>query len=120
MTVIDPSAAPEPLSLVELAAEHLAEAHRAAAGRSSARVHGGHTRVLRQTLIALVAGASLDEHESPADATLQVLRGRVRLTAEGWAVELGAGERVDIPPTRHALAALDDSAVLLTTVVLPA
>lgn len=43
-------------------------------------MYGGHERSLRQTLIALRADARLDDHESPGDATLQVLAGRVLLT----------------------------------------
>jgi quercetin dioxygenase-like cupin family protein len=32
-------------------------------------------------VLALDAGSSLDEHESPGEATIQVLRGQIRLTA---------------------------------------
>ena len=53
----------------------------AASGRSAETVYGGHEHALRQTVLALTAGSSLDEHESPGEATVQVLRGRVRLTA---------------------------------------
>ena len=42
---------------------------------------GRHEHALRQTVLALTAGSSLDEHENPGEATVQVLRGRVRLTA---------------------------------------
>ena len=77
-------------------------------------MHGGHEHALRQTLIALTAGSGLAEHNSPGEATLQVLRGRVRLTAAGDSVEAEAGEFLVIPPQRHSLDAIDDSAVLLT------
>jgi quercetin dioxygenase-like cupin family protein len=49
--------------------------------RSAQTVYGGHEHALRQTVLALTAGSSLDEHESPGEATIQVLRGRIRLTA---------------------------------------
>jgi quercetin dioxygenase-like cupin family protein len=42
---------------------------------------GGATAPLRQTVLALAAGVRLAEHEALGAATLQVLRGRVRLTA---------------------------------------
>jgi quercetin dioxygenase-like cupin family protein len=69
---------------------------------------------LRQTVLALVAGGSLQEHESPGAATLQVLRGRVRLSADADVWELGVSDLVAIPERRHGLDALADAVVLLT------
>jgi quercetin dioxygenase-like cupin family protein len=59
--------------------------------------------VLRQTLIALPAGASLI-----------VLRGRVHLRADedGW--EGRTGDLLVIPPARHTLDAIEDSVAVLT------
>ena len=99
--------------MTALADEHLAVARTRPSGRSAHTVHGGHEHALRQTLIALTAGSGLAEHNSPGEATLQVLRGRVRLTAAGDSVEAEAGEFLVIPPQRHSLDAIDDSAVLL-------
>ena len=48
------------LSLVATAREHLKRAHDAASGRSADSIVGGHTKSLRQTVVALVAGRSLD------------------------------------------------------------
>lgn len=107
----------ETIPLHDLAERQLVEAASSTAGRSARTVHGGHTHRLRQTLIALLAGRRLGEHESPGEATLQVLRGSVRLHAgaETWTGE--EGEAVVIPPARHDLEALTDAAVLLTVVV---
>ena len=88
-------------------------------GRSAHTVHGGHEHALRQTLIALTAGSGLAEHDSPGEATLQVLRGRVRLTTAGESAEAAAGDLLVIPPQRHSLEAIDDSAVLLTVALRP-
>ncbi len=104
----------EGLSLTSLVQEHLAVARDASSGRSAATVHGGHEHPLRQTLIALAEGRALDEHESPDEATLLVLAGRVRLRAGETSWEGGEGDYLVIPPQRHDLTALEDSAVLLT------
>ena len=69
------------LSLTALADEQIAAARASSAGRSARTIHGGHTHALRQTVLALLAGQALGEHESPGEATLQVLVGRVRLSA---------------------------------------
>src|SRR5215204_7774752 len=72
---------------------------------------------LRQTLIALLGGAALGEHESPGPASLMVLRGRVRLLAGDGTVELGALEFTPIPDRRHSLHAEEDSVVLLSVAI---
>lgn len=101
-------------SLTGLATELLDQARQGRSGRAAHTVYGGHEHGLRQTVIALAAGRELGEHESPGEATLQVLVGRVRLTAGDDAWEGAGGDHVAIPPVRHALAAIDDAAVLLT------
>jgi quercetin dioxygenase-like cupin family protein len=102
------------LSLEAQAREHLERAAASSTGRSSGTVYGGHEHVLRQTLMALTAGTDLAEHDSPGEATLLVLRGRVRLSAGGTSWDGRTGDLIVIPPSRHSLHALEDSAVLLT------
>ena len=106
----------ESTSLDALADELLALAHAAGSGRASRTVHGGTDHALRLTVLALAAGRALAEHESPGEATLQVLRGRLRLTVGDQFWEGGAGELVTIPPARHGLMSLEDSVGLLTVV----
>jgi quercetin dioxygenase-like cupin family protein len=101
-------------SLTALAREHLEAAHRSSSGRSAHTVYGGHEHVLRQTLLALTAGTALDEHDSPGEATLYVLQGRVRLSSGPTDWDAAQGDQLDIPLERHSLTALEDSAVLLT------
>ncbi|OLT36222.1 LuxR family transcriptional regulator [Rhodococcus sp. CUA-806] len=101
-------------SLEALAREQLERAGRASSGRSAATVYGGHEHILRQTLIALLAGHSLSEHENPGEATVQVLHGRVRLTAADDAWEGRDGDLIVVPQATHALEATEDSVVLLT------
>lgn len=104
----------KPISITALLAEHLAVARTASSGRSAGTLYGGQQHALRQTLIALTAGSRLDEHESPGEATLHVLHGRVRLEAGQSSCEAATGDLLVIPDARHALEALDDAAVLLT------
>lgn len=107
----------EPLSLTALADTHLAAAREAHSGRSATTVYGHATTSLRQTLIALAAGRELAEHDSPGEATLQVLVGHVTLSAGEQTWEGRTGDLLEIPDARHALAAHEDSAVLLTVAV---
>ena len=58
----------------------------------------------------------LDEHENPGEATLYVITGRVELTAGADSWHARTGDLVEIPPVRHGLLAVEDSAVLLTAV----
>ena len=106
------------LSLDALAREQLDAARRAPSKRSSRTVTGGHEATLRQTVVALCAGASLDEHENPGEATVLVLHGRVELTAGANRWQGRDGDLLLIPNARHGLSALTDSAVLLTAVPL--
>jgi len=107
----------ETTSLTALAQDLLEQARFASSGRAAATVYGGHEHDLRQTLIALAAGTTLGEHESPGDATLQVVEGQVVLHADGEACPANAGDHLAIPPMRHDLEAQADSVVLLTVAV---
>jgi quercetin dioxygenase-like cupin family protein len=104
----------ESISLTALVDEQLEAARAAHSGRAAHTIHGGHEHLLRQTVIALAAGHELGEHASPGEATLQVLRGHVRLSAGEDSCDGSAGDYLVIPAQRHALLAVDDSAVLLT------
>lgn len=104
----------ESTSLTQLVDTQLETARSAPAGRSATTVHGGREHDLRQTLIALAGGRSLGEHESPGEATLQVLRGQVKLHTGNETWEGNVGDYLLIPPERHDLEAVTDAAVLLT------
>ncbi|MDT0276459.1 cupin domain-containing protein [Blastococcus goldschmidtiae] len=105
-----------PVDLSTLSGELLDRARTEHAGRA------GHTLPhpvdgLRQTVIALRAGAELSEHESPGAASLQVLQGQVRLVAGEETTELGRHQVAPIPDRRHGLHADEDSVVLLSVAV---
>lgn len=102
------------LSLDALAREQLDAARRASAGRAAHTVFGGHEHVMRQTVIALLAGRELADHQNPGEATVLVLRGRVRLAAGDDSWEGRQGDLLIVPSRVHKLQAVEDSAVLLT------
>jgi|SRR5579884_3548845 quercetin dioxygenase-like cupin family protein len=99
---------------LEATARELLERARSGPGRAAVTVFGGHEHTLRQTAIALTSGTRMQEHESPGEATVQVLRGRVILESGQDSWEGRDGDLLVIPPARHALAAVEDSVVLLT------
>lgn len=70
---------------------------------------------LRQTVIALRRGERLPEHNSPPAASIQVMRGSLRVTGQEE-TELRAGDLEALTHFRHSVEALEDSAFLLTTV----
>lgn len=104
------------LSLIATAREQSRKAAAQSSGRAARTVYGGHETCLRQTVIALVAGQELTEHENPGEATVHVLNGRVRLDGATSSWEGRSGDLLIVPPEKHSLAALEDSAVLLTAV----
>ena len=106
----------EKRSLTALGREQLAAARNSSNGRSAHTVYGGHEHRLRQTLLALVAGSALGEHDSPGEATLVVLQGRVQLTSTEASWDGAPGDHLIIPPSRHSVHAVEDSVVLLTVV----
>lgn len=99
--------------VLESIGRDLLEAAKAASnGRASRTLHSGAR--LRQTLTALASGTRLHEHQSPGDATLLCLHGRITLRAAERTVTVPEGALVDVPAQRHDVVADDDSVVILT------
>jgi quercetin dioxygenase-like cupin family protein len=102
------------ISLEAVARQQLDLAASAGGGRTADTVYGGHEKVLRQVVVGMTAHAVLAEHESPGETTVQVLHGRVRLSAGDVSWEGRTGDLLIVPDARHSLEALEDSAILLT------
>lgn len=102
------------LNLSELTDELAGQAASATSGRAARTIYGGHEHSLRQTVISLAAGRALDEHESPGQATLQVIRGEIQLTAGDVAWRGSGGDFVIIPARRHSVEALTAATFILT------
>lgn len=109
----------EKVPLAALARDQADRAVTAGGGHAAGTVYGGRGTTLRQTVIGMRQGARLAEHENPGEATVQVLRGRVRMIAGTESCEAVAGDLLVVPDARHSLEALEDSAVLLTVVRAP-
>jgi quercetin dioxygenase-like cupin family protein len=107
----------ETVALGPLGDRLLAEARPASSGRCAVTIHGGHVNSLRQTLIGVAAGHTLDENENTGEVTLQLIRGRARVVAGADATELAAGDYIVIPRQWNSFEALEDTVVLLTAAV---
>jgi quercetin dioxygenase-like cupin family protein len=102
------------ISIDALAAQQLRAAAGADSGRAADTVFGGHEKILRQTVIAMVKGTRLSEHQNPGEATIFVLRGRVRLWSGEISWQARTGDLLIVPDALHSLEADEDSAVLMT------
>jgi hypothetical protein len=71
----------EKWSLTALADGLLSHALSASSRRDMRTIDGGRPHLLYQSVIALARGQRIEEHDNPGEATVQVLRGRVRVTA---------------------------------------
>ncbi|HEX3762980.1 MAG TPA: cupin domain-containing protein [Kofleriaceae bacterium] len=71
--------------------------------------------MLRVVLVVMKASARIAEHRAQEITTVHALTGSLRLTVADRTVELTPGRLLVIPPDlRHDVAALTDSALLLT------
>ncbi|HLS50080.1 MAG TPA: LuxR family transcriptional regulator [Actinomycetaceae bacterium] len=102
------------ISIEALARQQLTAAVGASSGRAGDTVVGGHEKVLRQTVVALRAGARIAERENHDEATIFVLSGRVRMWSGDVEWLARSGHLLIVPPARHGLDALEDATLLIT------
>jgi quercetin dioxygenase-like cupin family protein len=90
-----------------------ARVHNLAAGRPALTLTPGAGAALKQTLLALRGGVHLAEHDASGQRRSRSCTGRVRLVTSEESWELGQGDHLQIPPTRHRLESMEDAVVVL-------
>lgn len=109
-----PAPPDEPVALGDVGDQVLEQARGLGSGRSARTLTPGAGAGLKQTVLGLTAGNRLHEHRAPGPATIQVLRGRIRLGTTSDELELCAGHWALVPDEVHDVLALTDAAMLLT------
>lgn len=102
------------LSLQAKARELGHKAAEASSGRAADTIFGGHEKRMRQTVIALREGTALAEHESPGEATLLVISGRLRLVSGDTTWPGREWDHLVIPDAPHSVEAETDTTFLLS------
>jgi quercetin dioxygenase-like cupin family protein len=102
------------ISLEAKARELARKAAGASSGRAADTVFGGHEKRMRQTVIALREGQELAEHDSPGEATLLVISGRLRLVSGGTTWPGREWDYLVVPDAPHSVEAETDTTFLLT------
>lgn len=108
-----------PVQLDVAASELLDRARDLRSARAAQNLIPGAGAPLTQSLLALCAGAHLQEHTSPGPASIQVLQGTIILGVDGDRQTLTGGDWSPIPVSRHDLEAVSDAVVLLTVAPTP-
>jgi quercetin dioxygenase-like cupin family protein len=111
-----PSVPQVPTDLAALGEELLREAATLASSRTARTLTPGAGSPLKQTVLALRAGATLQEHVAPGPATLLVLDGEVVLLAGTERHVATRGTWLAIPAGPHSLEATTDAVALITVV----
>jgi quercetin dioxygenase-like cupin family protein len=101
------------LSLQAKARELTHKASESSAGRAADTVFGGHEKRMRQTVVALREGVEMAEHESPGEATLLVISGRLRLVVGDTKWSGREWDYLIIPNAPHSVEAETDTTFLL-------
>lgn len=107
----------DPVSLLVDGALLIVEARAADNGRAARTLIRIEGAPLRQTLVALTAGAVLSEQQSPDAASIQVISGTIRLHEGDSCTVLSHGELVPVPAGPHWVDAAEDAIILLTVAV---
>lgn len=102
------------LSLEAKARELAKKAAASSSGRAADTIFGGHEKRMRQTVVALREGVEMAEHESPGEATLLVISGRLRLVAGEVSWPGREWDYLVVPNVPHSVQAETDATFVLT------
>ena len=102
------------LSLEAKARELAKKAAESSSGRAADTIFGGHEKRMQQTVVALREGVEMAEHESPGEATLLVISGRLRLVAGEVTWPGRAWDYLVVPNAPHSVEAETDTTFVLT------
>lgn len=105
------------ISLEAKARELTHKAAEASSGRAADTIFGGHEKRMRQTMIALREGVGLSEHESPGEATLLVVSGRLRLMSGDTTWHGREWDYLVVPNAAHSVEADTDAVFVLTVAI---
>ena len=98
--------------LISMAEKLIEEAKSATSGRASLTL--AHGDELTLVLVALKSGATLEDHQAPAAATVIAFSGNIIFTTSAEKITLGQGEAVTFTADiLHAVYASEDSAFLI-------
>ena len=103
--------------LTETAADLSVVARTHREGRSSVSLHEGESCVLRQTLMVLLEGQSMELEHPPVEGWILILEGELRLQFDGQPnedVDVLAGSLIQLPHESTTVTASGDSVILLT------
>lgn len=106
---------PEKLQLVDIDAERKflwESAQNAVARRAGSTLYRGDG--VRQTLVVILSGEEMGEHESPQEGFLHVIEGKIRLHGKDRSWDIAAGQLFPVPPEKHSVTALEDTVLTLT------
>lgn len=106
---------PDQVELIDLTlkTQQLYETARTAvARRAGSTVYRGDG--VRQTLVVILAGEEMAEHESPQEGFVHVMEGKIRLDGYQRSWEIEAGQLLPVPPEKHSVMALEDSILTIT------
>lgn len=103
---------------LEAKAHQLArQAAEASSGRAAETIFGGHDKQMRQTVLALRAGSQLTEHESPGEATILVVNGRLRLISGETTWHGRDWDFLIVPNANHSIEADTDAVFILSVAI---
>ncbi len=103
-----------PVDLMDVADKLFATARGSTDGRSSVSLHSGEAAVLRQTLVAVLAGRTMTMEHPPHEGSILVVAGRLTVDGGGETIEVAIDDLLILPAKTLVITAVEDTVLLLT------